>query len=149
MFRKLEKVSREYLYDFAVQGGAVGAITLVPVGPNTAALPEGFLVEMVTVVAEEALVAAGGTVTCGPSVDSDGYLVDMVAALGTIGNVVRSGQSAGALLWDNTNDAEITYRVGSAANTQDVVLQVGTAAITAGKLRVRVDGVFPTSRVVG
>lgn len=149
MFVKAEKVSREYLYDFAVDGGAVSAISLSPVDPN-GVLPEGFLVEKVTVVCETPL-ASGGTptVTVGPSVDSDGYLVDIYALMGSAGAVVRNGEVAGALLWDDTNDHEITYRVGAAANTKDLVLQVGTAALTAGKLRVVVEGVYPSSRVVG
>ena len=146
MFVKNKKMVREYMYDFAKQGGAVSAITLEQLDPNSV-LPEGFLVEKVTVLCETPL-ASGGTptVTVGPAVDSDGYLADIYALMGVAGAVVRSGEVAGALLWDDTNDHEITYRVGSAANTKDVVIQVGTAALTAGKLRVIVEGVYPSSR---
>lgn len=144
MFVKKKKVVREYMYDFAEQGGAVGAIALGKLDPN-GVLPEGFVVEKVTVVCETALASAGAaTVTVGPSVDSDGYLADIFALMNASGAIVRSGEVAGALVWDDTNDHEISYRVGSAANTQDVVMQIGTAALTAGKLRVIVEGMFPS-----
>lgn len=147
MIVKGQKMQKEYLWDFAVDGGATGALSLQGTTPDGDAMPEGFHVEKVTISVETAVTSGGTpTITVGPTVDSDGYLADVFALVGTAPVVVRSGEVAGALLWDDTNDHEITYRVGSAANTKDVVLQIGTAALTAGKIRVLVEGTLPSAR---
>lgn len=146
MIQKGVKHKYEFQYDFSLDGGAVSNIDMTNVHPVGSTLPEGFLVEMVSVVVETAATSAGTpTVTVGPDVDSDGYLADIWAVLaGAAGSIVRNGEVAGALLWDDTNDHEITYRVAAAANTKNVTIEIGTAAITAGKFKVIVEGYIPT-----
>jgi hypothetical protein len=138
--KKNEYLKKEYLYDFAVDGGATGKITLKACDPNGNALPEGFCVSKAVAVVETAITPTGGTVTFGPSASVAGYLGDIVSGFNAQNSIVRSGEVAGALLWDDTNDHEIDYRIGSAANTQDVTMSIGTSALTAGKIRFIVEG---------
>lgn len=145
--RKNELIKKEYVYDFSVDGGATGAITLRACDPNGNALPEGFIVEKVQAYVETALSPTGGTVTFGNSGSASGYMADIVAGFNAINSVVRSGEVAGSLLWDDSNDHEISYRIGSAANTQSVVMTIGTEALTAGKIRFTVEGSQPTEAV--
>ena len=128
-----EDFKLEYDYDFSTQGGAVSSITL---SSDVNALEEGVIVKRVMVVVKTAFTSGGTpTVTLGNTGDTDGYMAD-IYALGTAGNVINSGQVAGALIWDDTNDHEIWYPIDSTANNQNLVLTIGTAALTAGKLEI-------------
>lgn len=124
----------KYDYDFAAQGGAVSTISLAA---DVNGLEENVIVKDVYVIVKTALTSGGSaTVTLGNTADPDGYLADIFALAGTDNAVINSGAVAGALIWDDTNDHGIHYRVTSAANTQDLVLDIGTAALTAGKLEI-------------
>jgi len=122
-----------YEYDFAKDGGAVSVISLRPkINP----IKEGMIIRGVEVRVKTALASGGSaTVTLGNTTDADGYLADFFS-LGSLNAVINSGSVAGALLWDDTNDHPIHYRVDATAANQDLVLEVGTAALTAGKLEV-------------
>ena len=124
----------KYDYDFASEGGAVSSISLTA---DTNSIEEGIIVKGLYVITKTALASGGSpTVTLGNTGDTDGYLADFYALAGTAGNVVNSSEVAGALIWDDTNDHPIYYPVDSTANNQDLVLTVGTAALTAGKLEI-------------
>ena len=126
-------------YDFALQGGAVGVIDLVP---NIVALAAGMVISDIYVYVESALTSGGSaTVTLG-NADPDGFLVNIFALAGSANAVIRSGQVAGALVYDDTNDTQLLYRVG--ADT-DLALTIGTAALTAGKLQVYVEFFAPAA----
>lgn len=121
-----------YEYDFAVDGGAVGAIALRNLGVN--GLTSGLVIEDLQVYVETALTSGGSaSVTVGNAGDTDGYMVD-IFALASLNAVLRAGEVAGALLWDDTNDHQISYRISSTANAAPSIT-VGTAALTAGKMR--------------
>jgi hypothetical protein len=129
-------------YDFSKDGGAVGQVDL-RARPSDG-LQEGLIVKQFEVLVKEAVTSAGSpTVTFGPEADPDGFLADVYGSLGSAGNVVRSGEVAGALLWDDTNDHELNYRIGSAANTQNLQMDIGTAALTGGKLEIHVEAYMP------
>lgn len=131
-YEKNKDMVLKYVYDFSKQGGAVSAITL---NADINGLKEGLIVRGISVAAEEALTSGGSaTVTFGNTADPDGYLADVFAELGTAGASVREGEVAGALIWDDTNDHSLEYSVTSAVNTQDLLMTVGTAALTGGKL---------------
>lgn len=139
------QLEKEYVYDFAVDGGAVGAISLNSTDPNGDLLDEGFIVEDVELKVDTTFTSGGSaTVKIGNSADDDGYFVDSFASL-VAGAVIRAGQLDGALIWDTTNDAKKGYLVTSSASTQNLLLSIGTAALTAGKMRVIVKGYVPTS----
>ncbi len=137
--RKNEFLKKEYLYDYSVDGGATGAITMRATDPNGNGLPEGFIVSKAVAIVETAITPTGASVTFGNSGTAAGYMADIVAGYNA-GGVVRSGEVAGSLLFDDTNDHEIDYKVSSVANTQDVVMTIGTSALTAGKIRFIVEG---------
>lgn len=129
-----EDFKLRYDYDFAVDGGAVSAITL---SPNKNGIKNGVIVKDIMIVVKTALASAGSpTVTLGNTTDPDGYFVDFYALAGAAEAVVNTGVVAGALTWDDTNDHRINYPVDSTAANQDLLLTVGTAALTAGKLEI-------------
>jgi hypothetical protein len=134
----------KYVYDFAVDGGAVGAIPMRP-WVDGVELDEGVIVMGFSVYAEGALTSGGTpTVTIGNTLDPDGYSVDAWAVLSVANATLVPGQLDGALTWNTTNDAKLAYRIGSAANVKDVALTVGTAALTGGKLVMTFDVMLPS-----
>jgi len=134
---KNEKQLAKFEYDFAVDGGAIGSI---PLRANVSSLAAGMVITDMYVYVESALTSGGSaTVTLG-NTDVDGFMADIFALAGSDNAVVRAGEVAGALLWDDTNDHALAYRVSSDAV---LALQVGTAALTAGKLQVYVEFFAP------
>jgi hypothetical protein len=106
-------------YDFDEDGGAIGTFALGD-------LPEDFVVESCDVAVETAL-TSGGTpvVEFGNDADQNGYIADIGAA--SAGLV----EGAGALL---------TGKHLVLSSDDSVDMEVGTAALTAGKLSVYVRG---------
>jgi len=148
MLLKGEVQFREYVWDYDVDGGATGDLQMRPADGLPEALPEGCLVKDAVVVTEEALTTSGSpTLTFGTLTDSDGFLADAMAALTNVNSVVRAGEKDGALLWDSTADAKKAYRVPSTANSQKPALNIGTAALTGGKLRMILELYNPGSGV--
>lgn len=132
-FEKGKELEFCYEYDFAVSGGAVGAISLVNKGNND--LESGMIIKDFTVNVETGLTSSGSaTVIFGNAGDDDGYAVDFFGDAAT-GAVINRGDRAGALVWDDTNDHPIHYKIDSSANATPKI-KVGTAALTAGKLKV-------------
>jgi len=128
-----EKRLARFDYDFLTQGGAIGPIDLLP---NVSSLTEGMVITDIYVYVEEALVSAGShTVTLG-NTDVDGFMADFAALAAANNSVIRVGEVAGALVWDDTNDHTLCYRVGA---DKSLALSVGTAALTGGKLQVYVE----------
>lgn len=137
-YQKFEPLQFVYEYDFAKQGGAVGDIDLAKVfnnGLSVDTVITGFTLYVETAVTGE----ASATLTLGNSADRDGYAVDFLAAA-SAGAVIRAGEQAGALLWDDTNDHEINYKPANAAAAVPSI-SVGTAALTAGKFKVVFDAI--------
>ena len=133
---KNEEYELFYEYDFAKDGGAVSSI---PLRSMVNGIKEGLIIRSIEVRVKTALTSGGTpTVTLGNTLDVDGYMID-IYALCTLNAVINSGSVAGALIWDDTNDHPIHYRIGSAANVKDLVLAVGTAALTAGKLEIMIN----------
>lgn len=122
---------QEYLYDFAVDGGATGTIDisankLLPVG----AVVMGCWARVLTAVTS----AGAATLAWGPTSDADGYSGTAIAKASlTDGAVFNGFDNGGALIWDDTNDHPIYFEVG--ATSDDLILTVGTAALTAGKIK--------------
>lgn len=144
--RKNEYLKKEYLLDVAVDTGATAArvITLRATDPNGNALPEGFVVSKCSAIVETALSPTGGELTFGTTDDPNGFLDNIRAAYNAEDSIVRSGEVAGALLWDDTNDHEIDYLVPSTAGDQTVVAEVGTTGLSAGKVRFILEGYLPS-----
>ena len=144
---KAVKVVKEFQYDFALDGGATGAIALKSVDESGDLLPEGMIVTDIAAVVETTITSGGTpTLTLGTTTDVDGFFVDVFAVFATANAVIRAGQVDGALIWNTTTDSALGYRVPSTAADQNVLLTVGTAALTAGKFKVMVEGWIPSSR---
>lgn len=133
---KNEKKLARFDYDFAVDGGAVGAIDF---RPNITSLESGMVVTDIYVYIEAALTSDGSATATIGNADPDGFFAD-IFALGTLNNVVRVGEVAGALMYDDTNDHLLAYRISS---DTDLQLNVGVAALTAGKIQVFVEYFAP------
>lgn len=129
-YLKGEKKLMRFEYDFDKDGGAVSAISLSQAAKNDL---DGLKIVNAYVVVEEDL-ASGGTptITFGNTTDADGYMVDCFSELDSKGGIM-AGEVAGALIFDDTNDHLLMYSP-SVADDKDVVMTIGTAALTAGKL---------------
>ena len=122
---------QEYLYDFAVDGGAVSTIDL---SANNL-LPEGAVVLDCWARVITACTSGGSaTIAWGPTSDADGYSGAAIAVASfTDGAVFNAAGQDSALLWDGTNDHRIYFEVG--ATSDDFKITIGTAALTAGKIK--------------
>ena len=121
-----------YEYDFAVSGGAISTIPLVNKRAN--ALAAGLVILDWTINVEAALTGGATTITLGNAGSTSGYSADFFAAA-TLGAVINRGDRAGALVWDDTNDHAIYYKIDTAPNAVPSVT-IGGAAVTAGKFKV-------------
>ena len=134
----------EYVYDFAVDGGSVGAINL-SAKDNMHVLPLGAVVKSVVMKVVTAFTSGGAaTVAWGPTSDADGYSGTPVAVASLTANAVFRGyEGAAALLWQDTNDHPLFYPV-LVANDSDMKLTIAAAALTAGKSVLWVEYYKPT-----
>lgn len=131
-FQKYVPHTFVYEYDFARSGGAQGNINLTCLGNN--ALAADMIIKDWTINIETAIAGVGATITMGNSLDRDGYAVDFAAAA-TDGATINQGDRAGALVWDDTNDHPISYKLPTSAASVPSVT-IGTADLTAGKFKV-------------
>lgn len=117
----------EYEYDFAVDGGATGVHDL-SAKANKADLPVGCLRKSTHVMVQTALAGVGASAKIGTSAsDAD------LAALAAI-----ASWSASAIF----NDATAIY-VGT--TNRDCILTISGAPLTAGKLKVFIEYIVPTT----
>lgn len=139
-YPKGEIVRKSFLYDFSVHGGAISAITLTCEDFNTALFPAGFVITGLSV---DILTTFAGTATptctLGNTTDPDGYLVNFFGSA-TAATAISPGQVDGALIWNTTNDAILHYRIPATAADQNVIMTIGTQALTAGKARFTFSG---------
>ena len=115
-----EKQLLRFEYDFAVDGGAVGAIAL---RPDITQLKEGMIVTDVIIHAEAALAgAATPTVVFGDGTDDDAFFANQYGNLDALDDVVRA------------NDLKLLL-----GEDPVLTMTVGAQALTAGKLEVYVE----------
>jgi len=137
-FKNDSKQCAEFVYNFALDGGAVSTIVLSGKA-GQAALPDGAIVTDVYMKVLTTCTSGGAaTVAIGNSSDVDGYIEAQAVAGLTAGAMFSSQVNGGALLWDDTEDAGIAYLADS-ANERAVVISIAAAALTAGKLGVVVE----------
>lgn len=123
----------KYVYDFAEDGGAVGAISLSSKA-NSQSLPDNAIVESVVAFFESAIVGSSSTLSWGNTTDPDGYSGAAIAEATLVADYVANGyDNASALLWDDTNDHIIHFLCNS-ADDRDFSVTIGTAPLTAGKV---------------
>lgn len=121
--------TQEYVYDFAKQGGAVGQISLVnPANP----LPVGAIVTSVHYNVMTAFTSGGSaTVAIGDVASGARYL----AATAYNNAAYTANTPAAAAIG-------VPMRVG-AANAGQIAITIATAALTAGKMMIVVEGYVP------
>lgn len=123
---------QEYLYDFAVDGGATGAISLSSKN-GYHVLPQGAFVKNVYLRVITAVVGSSSTVAVGNTTDPDGYLAATAEATLVADYISLGGTATSVLLWDDTDDHLTGFLVNS-ANDADFSITIGTADLTAGKI---------------
>lgn len=133
---------QEYLYDFSVDGGATGEIVLSDKA-GYSDLPEGAIIKGVCAVVETAVTGTSSTLAWGNSTDVDGYHAAVAEASLTANAIFNEQDATAALLWDDTNDHQTYYRVNGTAANQKFSVTVGTADLTAGKVRFMVEYYMP------
>jgi hypothetical protein len=135
---------REYVYDFSVDGGTKDSNIVLSAKAGKSALPVGAIVKSVIAVVNTAVTSDGNaTVSWGTITDADGYSGTTIAKASLTANAVFNGWDTGAaLLWDDTNDHILNYRVADANGGAFVVL-ISTADATAGKITFTVEYFVP------
>lgn len=118
------------VYDYAIDGGAVGAIDLFSLPANTIVHDAWYEVE--TALGSGGLATVEVGVTGG---DTDGYFTQSAFSALTL-DKVSSDYEKGALLFDTTEDSSLRYKVSTA---ETIALLIGTAALNAGKVHFYVE----------
>lgn len=136
------KHTQEYLYDFSVDGGAQGVIDL-SAKAGYAPLPQGAIVENVSLKVITAVVGSSSTVAVGVTTNADGFMEAIAEGTLVDEYVTSIGVQAGALMWDDTNDHKIPFLVNS-ADDADFQITIATGDLTAGKILFWVDYYMPT-----
>lgn len=139
-YQKGKEHNFKYEYDFSVSGGAVSSIALVNKGIN--ALESGLVILDWTISVETTLAgAATPTITMGNVGSTAGYAANFYASA-TAGSIIARGYVAGALVWDDTNDHPIYYKIDSSANAIPTIT-IASQALTAGKFQVYIKAFKP------
>lgn len=135
---------QEYVYDFEVDGGAVGEIFLSSKA-GYAPIPNGAIIKAVTAKVVTAFTSGGSaTLAWGNDDDPDGYSGSAIAVASLTDNAVFNGWDNGAaLLWDDTNDHQIPVAVVN-EDDGEVSVSIATAAMTAGKMILLVEYLLPS-----
>lgn len=121
----------EYIYDFSVDGGVYTSAFDLSNKAGYSPLPTGAIVLGVTYHVATAVVGSSSTIKVGDGTDDDGYVTSTAEAT-LAANYCAQG--VGALVWDDSNDVLKPNRVSASATTGRVIMTVGTANLTAGKI---------------
>lgn len=145
-FRNSGVQVQEYMYDYSVDGGAVGTLVL-SAKPGKKGLPVGAVIKSVTALVQSAVLSGStATVEWGDNVDTDGFSGTALAPGSLTANTVvngMSGSTPGALIWDNTNDAPL-YPVVTSANTGKFTMTINAHTLTGGKIAFMVEYLNPS-----
>lgn len=140
---KNQKHSQEYVWDFSVSGGTSNTSIELSAISGKSDLPVGAVVEKVSYKVLTDLVSSGSaSVTVGNGDDDDGYIDDVLSTGLDANGVSNSYEKAGALLWDNSNDAPKNLYIDDA--TTGAFNIKFNANVTAGKILFWVDYYVPS-----
>lgn len=133
-FPKNKVLTFVYEYDFDLDGGSVGTLDLRCLSANE--MDESLVILNLSASIETAFddTSDTATVTLGNEDDTDGYFADFMTIAETANSLVGVGTVAGDLLWDDTNDHQIQYRIPDAGAAQPQ-LTITTEALTQGKAK--------------
>lgn len=132
----------QYVYDTAVDAVAVGEVFLSSKAGKKP-LPIGAIVKGCTAHVVAAVTGTSSTLAWGNDDDPDGYSGSAIAEGSLLLNAIFNGwDNAAALLWDDTNDHAI-YQYVANEDDGEVSVSVGTATLTAGKVALYLDFLYP------
>jgi hypothetical protein len=123
---------KEYVYDFAVHGGAVN--TDIEISALDNRLPVGAILVDAVFKVETAIVGTSSTFAIGNATTNVGYLPATAEATLAAAYLGSAAKNKSTLLWDDSNDNLIPYSIADADKSK-VVARIGTANLTAGKVR--------------
>jgi len=134
---------QEYIYDFAVDGGATGEIFL-SAKAGKLPIPTGSIITAVTAKVITAVVGSTSTMSWGNDDDPDGYSGTAIAEATLVANFLVNGWDLNAaLLWDDTNDHMLYVNVLN-ADDGDFSVTIAGNALTAGKVIFMVEYLAPS-----
>jgi hypothetical protein len=136
----------EYVYDFAVDGGAKDSAIELHAKQGKKVVPVGAVIKRVTAkVLTQCTSGGSATVVWGNGDDADGYSGATIAVASLTANALFNGyDNAAALLWDDTNDHPIDVNVADEDDGKFEVL-IETANLTAGKILFMVEYYYPAT----
>lgn len=142
-FRNAGLHVQEYVYDFAVDGGAQGEIFLSSKAGYDP-VPNGAVIKAVTAkVVTQCASLGSATLAWGNDDDPDGYSGTAIAVASLTDNALFNGwDNAAQLLWDDTNDHQIPVAVVN-EDDGEFSVTIGTADLTAGKVLFFVEYLYP------
>lgn len=126
---------QEFVYDFAKHGGVVN--TDIEISSANNRLPVGAVILDCQIVVKTAVVGTSSTLGFGNATTNVGYIPATAEATLAANYVGSAAKNKGTLLFDDTNDNLIPYRVADADKSK-VIARIGTANLTAGKVGVLV-----------
>lgn len=132
----------EYEYDFSKHGGVVN--TDIELSDANSRLPVGAIVVDCHIVVVAAVVGTSSTLGFGNATTNVGYIPATAEATLAQNYVGSAAKNKGTLLWDDTNDNLLPYRVADADKSK-VIARIGTANLTAGKVKVMISYLNPSA----
>jgi hypothetical protein len=133
MFKNDGLIVKEYVYDRAKHGGTHNVD--IEISDANDRLPLGAIVLDCVIKVEEAVVGSSSTLGIGNGTTNVGYIPATAEATLVNNYLGSASKNKSTLLWDDSNDNLLPYLVAD-ADKQKVVARIGTAALTAGKVRV-------------
>lgn len=140
---KNTKIYAEYIYDFAVDGGATVSVKNLSAKSGKSPIPVGAVVNHVFGRVLTAPVGTNAEIKLGNTADDDAYMASTAITSFAVNTVVNSQELKGAQIWDDSNDCVKNVLI-TAANDGDVVLSIATADLTAGKILFGIEYFNPT-----
>jgi hypothetical protein len=135
----------EYVYDFAVHGGVYN--TDIEISTANSRLPVGAIVVDAVFSIEEAVVGTSSTLGIGNATTNVGYLPATAEATLALAYLGSAAKNKSTLLFDDTNDNLIPYLVADADKSK-VIARIGTANLTAGRVRAFIYYLNPSDQPV-
>jgi len=120
-----------FLYDFSTQAGAQGAITMTDTAGGAQQIPDNAVITRAVIEVETAGAGSGATIAIGITGNTDAFINATAGA--------KANYTLGACLdmtYRSSNGNDLPIKTGAARN---VLATIGTADLTAGKLRVYVE----------
>ena len=140
------KYVQEYVYDFAVDGGANGSNIVLSDKDGKKPIPIGAIVTNCVARVVTACTSDGSaTVSWGNDDAENGYSGTTIAVGSLTDNSIWSPgvQGSESLLWDDSNDHNIFFPVIN-ADDGDFIVLISDADLTAGKILFMVEYLLPT-----